>query len=125
MVKCVPWKMVERSRRDPDLKQYQGVRDEYLAEARYCPQFNCRPISCAGYTCGKPRSCRFDSKQHSNEKGTCSSAMLTFSRWISSVSIEDIEPVGTINRVPFCVIAENFQSAILQKVIWRKLTAPG
>ena len=38
-----PWHAVERSRRDPDLDQYQGVKEEYLAKARCCPKCETPP----------------------------------------------------------------------------------
>jgi hypothetical protein len=38
-----PWYVVERSRRDPQVQRYQGVKKEYLAEARYCPRCETPP----------------------------------------------------------------------------------
>jgi hypothetical protein len=33
------WHVVERSRRDPDLRGYQRVKEEYLVEAKCCPEW--------------------------------------------------------------------------------------
>ena len=38
-----PWHMVELSRRNPDLQRYQGVKAEYLVEARSCPKCGTPP----------------------------------------------------------------------------------
>jgi len=38
-----PWHVVEHSRRNPDLQRYQGVKVEYLTEARYCPKCGTPP----------------------------------------------------------------------------------
>ena len=38
-----PWHVVERSRRDPHLQRYQGVKEEYLVEAKRCPKCGTPP----------------------------------------------------------------------------------
>jgi hypothetical protein len=38
-----PWHVVERSRRNPDLQRYQGVKAEYLVEAKCCPKCETPP----------------------------------------------------------------------------------
>lgn len=38
-----PWHVVEQSRRDPDLQRFQGVKMEYLVEARSCPRCETPP----------------------------------------------------------------------------------
>ena len=38
-----PWHVVERSQEDPDLERYQGVKEEYLIEARCCPKCETPP----------------------------------------------------------------------------------
>lgn len=43
MANYFPWHVVERSRRDPDLQRYQGVKEEYLVEAKYCPKCETPP----------------------------------------------------------------------------------
>jgi len=38
-----PWEVVEQSLRDPQLERYQGVKQEYLVEARFCPKCEAPP----------------------------------------------------------------------------------
>lgn len=38
-----PWEVVEQSLRDPLLERYQGVKQEYLVEARSCPKCEAPP----------------------------------------------------------------------------------
>jgi hypothetical protein len=38
-----PWHVVERSRRDPQLQRYHGVKEEYIVEARSCPKCETPP----------------------------------------------------------------------------------
>ena len=43
VAKYFPWHVVECSRRDPDLQRYQGVKEEYLVEAKHCPKCETPP----------------------------------------------------------------------------------
>jgi len=43
VAKYFPWQVVEQSRRDPQLQQYQGLKEEYLVEAKSCPKCDTPP----------------------------------------------------------------------------------
>jgi len=41
--KYFPWEIVEQSLQDPQLEQFQGVKEEYLVEAKSCPNCEAPP----------------------------------------------------------------------------------
>ena len=43
MAEYFPWHVVGRSLKDPQLERYQGMKEEYLGEARSCPKCGTPP----------------------------------------------------------------------------------